>query len=51
MTFFKLEKSKYLSQMHGPIGYNIGFMFGLLILNICLFYLLTSISWEDICKE
>lgn len=51
MSFFKLEKSKYLSQLHGPIGYNVGFMIGLLILNICLFYLMNSMSWEDIVKE
>jgi len=51
VSFFKLKKSKYLVQIHGAIGYNIGFMFGLLTLNICLFYLLASVSWEDVCKE
>lgn len=51
VSFFKLENSKYLSQIHGCIGYNIGFMIGVLVLNISLFYLLNSVSWEDICKR
>lgn len=51
VSFFKLEGSKYLSQIQGPLGFNIGFMIGLLVLNIGLIQMLATVSWENICQD
>lgn len=51
VSFFKLEDTKLFTHLHGALGYNIGFMIGLLVLNIGLFYMLATVSWEKICQD
>lgn len=51
VSFFKLEGTKYLSQIQGPLGFNIGFMIGLLVLNVGLFQMLATVSWDKICQD
>ena len=42
---------KLFDAVHGPIGYNMGFVLGLLTLNTCLIYLLGSSKWQNIAKK
>lgn len=51
VSFFRLEETKLFTHLHGALGYNIGFMIGLLVLNIGLFYMLYTVSWEKICRD
>ena len=45
------NESKLFKKLHGPIGFNIGFAIGLIILNISLFYLLSSKKWDELAKQ
>ena len=37
-------------KLHGPIGFNIGFAIGLILLNFGLVYVLATMKWEQLAK-
>lgn len=50
--YFNLDKKfHFLTKLHGPMGCNLGFATGLLILNVTLLYMLGSTKWSSISKR
>ena len=50
VQFFSWQDRKYLGQIHDALGFNLGYMLGLLVLNVSMFYLVCSVSWQKTSK-